>query len=43
VTKDDSRNANVEIYGPIHIWPHDYRVLYGYWGPEREEFVKKKR
>jgi hypothetical protein len=27
----DNKGQAGEIYGPIHILPHDYRIVYGYW------------
>ncbi len=33
----DSKGQTSEIYGPLHIQQHDYRVLWGYWLPGEEK------
>ncbi len=33
----DSKGQTAEIYGPLHIQAHDYRVFWGYWIPGVEK------
>ncbi len=42
VVRCKSANKNVDIYGPIFVRRHDYRVVYGFWDPSRQEPPLKK-
>ncbi|HUU59664.1 MAG TPA: hypothetical protein VMZ50_08975, partial [Phycisphaerae bacterium] len=37
-----SKGRRGEVYGPLHVLRHDYRVVYGYWVPGAEPKGAKK-
>ena len=37
-----SKGRQGEVYGPLHVLRHDYRVVYGYWMPGAEPKGAKK-